>query len=116
MSAMKPPSVDILQAFGAKIPPRSIAGGQGQNYHSGNTILKPAKDDEETNWVAEFYLAVECEGFQLPRPIRATQGRFVYQGWQAWEYVEGEHEKGRWGETIEICVRFHQAVAKYPRP
>jgi uncharacterized protein (TIGR02569 family) len=116
MSFIEPPSTNILQAFGTAQPPVSIAGGQGQNYHAGNVILKPAKDDEETNWVAEFYLSVAGEGFQLPRPIRTTQGNFVYQGWQAWEYIAGETEKGRWEETIELCVRFHQALADYPRP
>ena len=113
---MEPPSADILQAFGTAKQPVSISGGQGQNYRSGNVILKPASDDEESNWLAEFYLSVKGEGFQLPRPIRSTQGNFVYHGWQAWEYVAGEHEKGRWDETVEICARFHQAIADYPRP
>jgi len=113
---MEPPSAEILQAFGTTQQPISIAGGQGQNYRAGNVILKPAKDDEETNWVAEFYLRVDCEGFLLPRPIRTAQGNFVHQGWQAWEYIVGEPEKGRWVETVEICVRFHQALANYPRP
>jgi uncharacterized protein (TIGR02569 family) len=116
LSDMESPSADILQAFGAIKPPVSIAGGQGQNYRSGNVILKPAQDDKETNWVAEFYLSVAGEGFQLPKPIRSAQGNFVYRGWQAWEFVEGQHERGRWAETIDICVRFHQAVADHPRP
>ena len=113
---MKPPSVDILQAFGTASHPVGISGGQGGNYRTGDLILKPAKDDEETNWIAEFYLAAACEGFQLPRPIRCAQGGFVYNGWQAWEYIEGGHQKGRWREIIEICVRFHHAIADYPRP
>ena len=116
MRDMEPPAIDILQAFGTNDEPVGISGGQGQNYRSGNVILKPAQDDEETNWVAEFYLSVEGEGFQLPRPIRSTEGHFVYQGWQAWECVAGEHQKERWAETIEICVRFHQAMADYPQP
>lgn len=111
-----PPSPDILQAFGTTQPPINISGGQGQNYRSGNVIFKPAQNTEETNWIAEFYLSVEGEGFQLPKPIRSTQGNFVYQGWQAWEYIVGEHEKSRWAETVEIGVRFHQAISDYPRP
>ena len=116
MGEMEPPSADILRAFGATMQPVRVSSGQGQNYCSGKVILKPASDDEETNWIAEFYLRVICDGFQLPRPIRSTQGGFVYKGWQAWEYVEGQHENRRWDETIEICVRFHQAIADYPRP
>ena len=113
---MEQPLADILQAFGTRQPPVSISGGQGQNYRSGNVILKPAQDDEETNWMAEFYLTVEGKGFQLPKPIRSTQGNFVYDGWQAWEYVEGKHAQARWVEIVEICVRFHQAIANFPRP
>ncbi len=116
MSDIEPPSADILQAFGTTQRPIRVSGGQEQNYRSRNVILKPAQDDEETNWVAEFYLSVAGEGFRLPRPIRSIQGNFVYQGWQAWEYVAGEHEKGRWDEIVEICVRFHQAIADYPQP
>jgi uncharacterized protein (TIGR02569 family) len=116
MRDIKPPSAEILQAFGATQPLVSISGGQGQNYRSGNVVLKPAKDDEETNWIAEFYLTVVCDDFQLPRPIRAPQGNFVYHGWQAWEYIAGEHEKDCWDRIVEICVRFHQAIADEPRP
>jgi uncharacterized protein (TIGR02569 family) len=116
MIAMELPSVDILKAFGAKQQPVGISGGQGQNYRSGNVILKPAQDDEETNWIAEFYLAVTGEGFQLPRPIQSTQGGFVYQGWQAWDYIAGEYQPKCWVEKIEICLRFHRAIADWPRP
>jgi hypothetical protein len=93
-----------------------MTGGQGQAYRSGHIVLKPAKDDEETNWIAEFYLTVDCDGFQLPTPIRSGSEGFVCDGWQAWEYIKGEHRKRRWVETIEVCIRFHQAIAGFPQP
>jgi uncharacterized protein (TIGR02569 family) len=108
--------MDILEAFWATEQPVPISGGQGQNYRAGNVIFKPAVDNEETNWIADFYLTVECEGFQLPKPIQTRQGRFVYRGWQAWEFIEGQHKKDRWDEIIEICILFHQAIAHLPRP
>ena len=49
-------------------------------------------------------------------PIRSKQGSFVYDGWQAWERLEGEHLPGRWLEKIEVCLQFHQAIAHLPRP
>jgi uncharacterized protein (TIGR02569 family) len=110
------PSQDVLNAFGATDGPTRIAGGQGQTYRSGQVVLKPAKDDPETNWIAEFYLTVDCDGFQLPKPIRSVNGAFVHRGWQAWDYIEGQHLKGRWIETIDTCIRFHQAIAGFPRP
>ena len=112
----EPPSDDILRAFGTTHDPVPIAGGQGQNFRSGNVILKPAKDDAETNGIAEFYLSIESEEFRLPKPIRTDRGKLVYNGWQAWEYLKGQPVRGRWEEKVEICIRFHQAIADYPRP
>jgi uncharacterized protein (TIGR02569 family) len=111
-----PPPEDVLRAFGAVESPVRVAGGQGQSYRSGDVILKPAQDDPETNWIAEFYLGVRGEGFRLPKPIRSSGGGFVYERWQAWEYLPGEHVRGRWDEVIQVCVRFHQAIADLPRP
>lgn len=116
MVSLESPSFEILMAFGASEKPVKVAGGQGGNYRSGNVILKPAKDDEETNWIAEFYLSVECQPIRLPVPIRSDQGGFVFHGWQAWEWLEGEHRPGQWLEKIELCIRFHQATAHLPRP
>ena len=116
MSDLGPPPTEVLRAFGATEKPVPIAGGQGQNHRSGDVILKPAKDDEETNWTAEFYLAVDCDGFRLPKPIRSSGGGFVYAGWQAWKYIEGQNKRGHWSEKIQICTRFHQAIADFSRP
>ena len=116
MSKTGPPPQDVLQAFGTTKCPVKIAGGQGQNYQSGDLILKPANDDEETNWIANFYLSVVSEGFRLPKPILSNQGKVVHNGWQAWEYIEGKHVRGRWIEKIEVCIQFHQAIADIPEP
>jgi uncharacterized protein (TIGR02569 family) len=79
-------------------------------------VLKSAVDDEETNWIAHFYLDAPREGFRLPVPVRSRSGEIVYHGWQAWEALEGQAEKGRWLETIALCQRFHRAIACMPRP
>lgn len=105
------PPEEVLRAFGATEPPVRMAGGQGQNCRSGQVVLKPAQDDEETTWTAEFYLSVRDAGFRLPMPLRSDRGGFVYGGWQAWEYSEGQHKSGCWQEIIEVCVRFHQAIS-----
>ena len=116
MNRQPEPPPHVLRAFGLTENPTPLAGGQGQAYRSGRGVLKPAKDDEETHWIADFYLAVHGDGFRLPKPIRSDQGGFVYDGWQAWEAIEGEHRKGQWHEEIEVCVRFHRAIADFPRP
>jgi len=116
MSDLGLPTVDVLQAFGTTERPIHIAEGQGQNYRSGNVILKPAKDTEETDFIADFYMTVNCNDFRLPKPIRTKCGDIVYDGWQAWEYIKGKHKKERWKEKIEVCLRFHHAIADFPKP
>lgn len=79
-------------------------------------MLKPAVDDEETNWIAGFYQDAPRDGFRLPVPVRAHSGGFVHTGWQAWEALDGSSEPGRWLETIDLCLRFHRAIAHLPKP
>jgi uncharacterized protein (TIGR02569 family) len=43
-------------------------------------------------------------------------GKFVHDGWQSWEYLEGKHIRGRWHEKIETCLQFHKAIAGFQRP
>jgi uncharacterized protein (TIGR02569 family) len=108
--------IEVLQAFGATETPVQLPGGQGQSFRCGSLVLKPAADDEETNWIAWFYLAAPRDGFRLPVPVRSRSGDLVYHGWQAWEALEGQAESGRWLETIGLCQRFHRAIAHLPRP
>lgn len=116
MSDAIPPQPAVLRAFGATETPVPLAGGQGQNYRSGTLVLKPARDDEETVWVNEFYLTTASDHFRLPKPIRVAGDGFVFGGWQAWPYLLGRHEPGRWFDEIDLCVRFHEAIADLPRP
>ncbi|MFC2078780.1 hypothetical protein ACFLSZ_02250 [Candidatus Bipolaricaulota bacterium] len=111
---VKPPD-DVLRAFGASEPLEHLKGGQGQVFRSDDLILKPAKDDEQTNWIAGFYASAQCEGFRLPQPICSGDGRYVVDGWQAWEFVDGEHRSDNWEETVRLCLRFHEAIADIPR-
>ena len=110
------PSPEVLEAFGARGVPETLGGGQGLSVRAGEVVLKPAEDSEETRWLAEFYLALKPDGFRLPRPRRAHDGAFVFQSWQAWDYLEGKHEGGRWEEVLEVCERFHRALAGLPKP
>ena len=116
MGDQGPPSEEVLRAFGATETPVRMPGAQGQAYRAGRLVFKPAQDTEETHWVATFYLSVACDGFRVPKPVRASNGRFVWGGWQAMEYLEGEHREGHWQEKIDLCLRFHRAIVDFPRP
>lgn len=110
------PTPGVLRAFRAAEEIERLAGGQGQAFRSGDMILKPAVDDERTNWIANFYLSTSCNGFRLPRPIRSIDGRFVHEGWQAWEFVEGDHKTGNWNEIVNLCGCFHKELENVSRP
>jgi len=114
--AFKPPPDDVLYAFGASDPFQRLSGGQGQAVRSGDLILKPAQDDEETRWVAGFCEQTPLDGFRLPRPVRSQDGELVHDGWQAWEFLEGAPRGDRWPETVDVCIRFHVQIADVPRP
>ena len=110
------PPAAVLRAFRVPGKPVRLPGGQGQAFRAGNIVLKPASDDERTNWVSEFCLDANYEGFRIPRPFRSDEGAFVFQGWQAWEWISGEHQDGEWEAVVDLCIRFHQAIACVPRP
>jgi len=114
--AFEPPPDEVLRAFGASEPLERLRGGQGQAVRSGDLILKPAQDDERTRWVADVCERTHLDGFRLPRPVHAKDGRFVWSGWQAWERLEGEHRADRWPEVVDLCVRFHEQIADVARP
>lgn len=68
-------------------------------------------------WLAEHLPKIKEEGFRLPCPVPARDGRWVVDGWCAQKAVSGEHpQEGRWGEVIAAGERFHQASAHLPRP
>lgn len=110
------PDIAVLRGFGATESLIHLTGGQREVYRSGEIVLKPAVDDEMTNWVAEFYLNTHSDDFRLPEPVRSENGSFVYEGWQAWKYIEGMHREKPSIEEVELSVIFHEAIAKIPRP
>ncbi len=110
------PSLAVLKAFGCKHNPVKITGGQNHNFRSGDIVLKPAVDNEETNWIAEFYLNTVIPGVKLPVPVRCMNGEFIFNGWQAWEYIDGEHNFKDWNKIIEVCLRFHDGIKHVSKP
>ena len=110
------PPEQVLLAFGATEAPAQLAGGQGQTFRSGAIVLKPVPDDAVTAWLSEVMSTVDGEGFRVPRPLRATTGAWVCDGWAAWRFVDGAPQQGNWSREIETCVRFHEAIATVPRP
>lgn len=110
------PADGVLRAFCATGHPVRMPGGQGETFRYGDIVLKPARDDAETAWIADFYLSFDAPDLRVPQPIRAADGSLVVDGWQALRYIEGHHVPGRWDEKIDTCLRFHAAIGHRVRP
>jgi uncharacterized protein (TIGR02569 family) len=118
LASDRTPQRDVISAFGCDGPASRLDGGQGSTYVVGNVVLKPAVDDAQAAWTGEVLTTVEQDGFRMPRPVKSRDGRWVVDGWTAVERLEGEHRLwgGPWGEAVEVCGRFHSALAHLPRP
>jgi uncharacterized protein (TIGR02569 family) len=108
----------VLAAFGVAGGLKPLAGGRGQSFVGDGVVLKPVGDDVEASWSAEVLAAIEEGGFRVARPVRASNGRWVVDGWAAHEQVAGDHRirGGPWPEAIAACRSFHRALAGVARP
>lgn len=120
MGAAEGPGKSVVAAFAPGSVPALLAGGQGRTFAVGPVVLKPveAYDEAAWTWVAETLTRVVEDGFRIARPVRARCGRWIVDGWMAFERVSGDHRLrlGPWGEVVELSRRFHLALVDFPRP
>lgn len=110
------PSREILNAFGVKGKPILLKGGQGKCYRVGKVVFKPTDNQDESNWVCDILDAFEDENVCVPKPICAINGKWVFNGWTAHHYIEGEHKYGICPEKIKVYENFHKAISGIQRP
>lgn len=80
-------------------------------------MLKPTDDPEEADWVADVSDALESSSLRLQRPVRSTSGDWIFSGWTAWRWLEGDHpDSFQWPEVIEVTELFHQGLVGLPKP
>jgi uncharacterized protein (TIGR02569 family) len=111
----KPPPRNVLRAFGlrASTPLTPLAGGLEQTaWRAGDVVLKPvqAANPGEGDWVATVLDAIVEDGFRVIKPVRASDGRWLENGWAAWHWIEGAHERTRWREVLIAAEAFHRAL------
>jgi len=114
---MHKPSDRVIKAFNVSEEMEPLSGGEGRCWRAGELVFKPCETPEFWIWMAEHLSTVQAEGFRLPLPVCASDGRWVVDGWCAQRAVEGAHpQEGRWGDVLVTCDRFHEAVKHFPRP
>jgi uncharacterized protein (TIGR02569 family) len=110
------PPASVLRAFRVPELAALVPGGQGVTYRAGDMALKPCDDPAEAEWLASVLSGIHEHGFRIARPIRASSGRFVEDGWCASCWVEGTTSlSGRWPEAIEAIRAFHRALRHVPK-
>jgi len=110
------PSPVVLAAFGASSVATPLPGGQGTSFRAGSLVLKPVEFPYEEQ-SALLFERLEGSGFRVPRPVRASDDRFVVNGWTATEFIDAHDpgpNGGNWPETIAACRAFHAALATVP--
>jgi uncharacterized protein (TIGR02569 family) len=113
---VKPPPPGVLAAFGASGVPRRMPGGQGETWRAGDVVLKPA-EGEISVWRAGVLAALPGGlGFRVARPVRARDGGWISDGWEAMWAVAGEPAPRRLADVVDAGTAFHRAVAPVPRP
>ena len=106
------PPAAVLDAWGITEPVQRIAGGQGTTFRAGSVVLKPAGDPVEADWLASVLDVLPTPPeIRVIEPRRALDGRWVVDGWSAWEHLEGHERAGAWREALEVSDAFHAATA-----
>ena len=118
VTAGQEPPDRVFAAFGAGGADRSkLAGGRGLTWRAGPVVVRPAGGADEANWRADVLESLEhTREFRFPRPIRATSGRWVVDGWEAWQWVPGAADETRVSDVVRAGDAFHRAVAGLDRP
>jgi uncharacterized protein (TIGR02569 family) len=110
------PPGEVLHAFGFAGAPVLLPGGQGGTWRVGDAVVKAVDDEAETSWLGSVLSELRTDGFRLARPRAATDGRWVVDGWAAWERVDGEPATDRWPEVLAVGRRFSATLAPVPPP
>jgi len=107
---------DIVKNFRLTGIPKLLSGGQGLSYLCGNTVIKPVDDAEESTWTASVFFNLSSIFLRIPKPVRATDGNWIYKGWCAYSFIDGETTKKRWSEKINVGREFHSLLQDTEKP
>ncbi|MQA25667.1 MAG: TIGR02569 family protein [Micromonosporaceae bacterium] len=107
----------MLAAFGATDDPVVLPGGKGGTWRAGRLVFKPVEFLAETLWRAEVLAELpDSAEFRLARPVRALDGAWVIQGWEACRLVAGEPDVRRQDDVLRTGIAFHSAISDLLRP
>ena len=113
----KEPSTEILQAFGLSGTPTHLPGGQGECYCVDGYVLKPYKGLDGAEWIHGAYDTFQSDKIRVPKPLRASNGSWLHNGWGAISMLEGKSDANvSMTKMVEINKLFHQEASNIPKP
>ena len=114
---MSAPSAEVLEAFGARVPPHPAERGMGRTWIAGDIVLKQVDLAVEHAWICEVYDAWSCDEVAVASPLR-VDGHWSFQGWGAQRFLPGDTARAGddpdWFRGVHLA--FHGAVAGLDRP
>lgn len=111
--AEKAPPEAVTRAFGLRARPR---WWEGRTWVAGDVFLKPVDDVEEARWTCEVLSRVDEDGFRVARPVAASDGSWVVEGWVASRRVVGSPAPGGSESVLKAARAFHAALREVPKP
>lgn len=116
---MDPPSVAVVEAFGADtdavVP---LPGGQGGSWRAGAIVLKPASAHSHARWLGPLLATLPASPrFRLAHPVQANGGAWTVDGWEATSWLVGAHKPSRWADALIASRALHDALREHvPAP
>lgn len=99
--------------------PFPLPGGRGVTWRVADVVLKPGSDPALQEWLGTELATVAQVGFLLPDVVRATDGRWVVDGWGATMLLPGsssETPNVDWCTVLAAGRAFHRATRDLLRP
>ena len=113
------PPAEVVHAFGLRGEPSRLPGGQGSAWRVADVVLKPRADPTFQAWLGTELAGVDQVGFVLSDVVRATDGRWVVDGWGATTLLVRSSSKTLdvdWLTVLSAGRAFHRATRELPRP
>jgi uncharacterized protein (TIGR02569 family) len=114
--AVEPPAAAIEAFDGDRDSLEQLPGGQGGSWRAGSVVLKRCSPNGDASWLGPILSTLPANpSFRLACPVQASDGRWNVEGWEATEWLAGQHQAARWADALVTCRALHTALRPHVR-